>query len=236
MITFDQTFNRFFVSHFLSGVHGSLRTRVCRLANESKYFNQAISTCLEFSNQGSNTNSSILGNPHSSSSNNTALNSMGHSSCTAPGSTSSMPNCFLLITLSEASAVLIRLIDPVMCREQPDGRVNRFVSSAEGCLNSGPIADKVLPVRNQGMNLPGPARHWSDYLTAHFIWTMGHTVPERVSSLIKPVFLYRTVRCCVDKLTRIACLKRQQDLVTTGDTQPEEVSTLNAILMLAYLS
>uniref|UniRef100_A0A183AH49 Sin3a_C domain-containing protein n=1 Tax=Echinostoma caproni TaxID=27848 RepID=A0A183AH49_9TREM len=67
-----------------------------------------------------------------------------------------------------------------------------------------------------------PARHWSDYLYAHLLWTSGY-MPHNVARHIRPVFLYRTVRRCMNALTRAAYRRRQQELVDTGDTQPEEL-------------
>ncbi|VDK87216.1 unnamed protein product [Dibothriocephalus latus] len=70
------------------------------------------------------------------------------------------------------------------------------------------------------------ARHWYDYLAKYLLlpgcWTAG-PLSSSVLARIRPVFLYRNVKRCVNRLTQQAVLRRQQELITTGDPQPEEM-------------
>ncbi|KAF5398402.1 Histone deacetylase interacting [Paragonimus heterotremus] len=201
---------------FSSGVCGPLCTRVCRLANEAAYRAQALSLTASFANSSgssnqSGSNTSISGG-QTNGGGSTAVTSMN------------IPNCYAMVMLTEASTLLIRLVLP---STTPEGCESGIISHSCPAAHQSfhPVAstldrDHTLSKRIICSN--APARHWHDYLTAHLVWTLGY-VPQSIITLIRPVFLYRTVRRCVKALTQRACRKRQQQLIDTGDTQPEEL-------------
>ncbi|TGZ73185.1 hypothetical protein CRM22_001663 [Opisthorchis felineus] len=195
-------------------IRGPLCTRVCRLANEAAYRSQAlavISSCHGQSGGSNWTQPSSAGPVGSCSQTNNSNQSISASN--------NIPNCYAIVMLSEASTMLIRLISPTVGSAAYDSSTVPHVCSsthrpAYPAPSSAPSASSVAP--------SGPARHWFDYLNAHLVWTIGY-VPRDVYSHIRPVFLYRTVRRCVKALTYAAYRRRQQQLVETGDTQPEEL-------------
>lgn len=195
-------------------IRGPLCTRVCRLANEAAYRSQAlaiISSCHGQSG-GSNWTQPIPVGPVGSC-------SQTNSSNQSVGASNNIPNCYAIVMLSEASTMLIRLISPTVGSAGYDSSTVPHVClsshrPAYPAPSSAPSTSSVAP--------SGPARHWFGYLNAHLVWTIGY-VPRDVYSHIRPVFLYRTVRRCVKALTYAAYRRRQQQLVETGDTQPEEL-------------
>ncbi|KAH8859954.1 Paired amphipathic helix protein Sin3a [Schistosoma japonicum] len=211
-----------------SNVCGPLYTRVCRLANESAYHSQAMSICSAFAganascNVGSSSGTTFVSN-----------NSQSNTITTSNSNNSSWPNCFLIVVLSEASTMLIRLIKPVhstQCEGEkghdlcfPYSGHTNFIPHSLSVSSIDPgITDRKIHLHNENFK-PNPSiRHWYDYLTTHLSWTIGY-VPHSICSRIRPVFLYRNVRRCVNALTRNALQRRQQLLIDTGDVQPEEV-------------
>ncbi|GAA56196.1 paired amphipathic helix protein Sin3a [Clonorchis sinensis] len=197
------------------GIRGPLCTRVCRLANEAAYRSQAlavISSCHGQSGGSNWTQPGPVGPVGSCSQTNNSNQSVSASN--------NIPNCYAIVMLSEASTMLIRLISPTVGSAGYDSSTVPHVClsshrPAYPAPSSAPSASSVAP--------SGPARHWFDYLNAHLVWTIGY-VPRDVYSHIRPVFLYRTVRRCVKALTYAAYRRRQQQLVETGDTQPEEAT------------
>ncbi|CAL8109151.1 unnamed protein product [Calicophoron daubneyi] len=205
-----------------SGVRGPLCTRACRLVNEAAYRVQAIAVCNLFAGQTGG-NFSVTGN---------GGNGMGTGHGNGNGSNGfspALPNCYALVMLKEASTMLIRLIEPSIHSDKCDVESAQHVCpvshQAHWNVHTSQASEspsKLAADEKRGLGLDKPARHWFDYLAAHLIWTLGY-VPHNIGSRIRPVFLYRTVRRCVNALTRRAYLRRQQQLVETGDTQPEEI-------------
>uniref|UniRef100_A0A5K4F1Y2 HDAC_interact domain-containing protein n=1 Tax=Schistosoma mansoni TaxID=6183 RepID=A0A5K4F1Y2_SCHMA len=210
-----------------SNVCGPLYTRVCRLANESAYYSQAMSICSAFAgaNGSCNVGSSSGIFPSSTSQNNTNV--------TSNSNTTSWPNCFLIVVLSESSTMLIRLMKPVHSTklEGEKSYDSCFPYSSHATLNPHSllvssedpgIVDREVHLHRENLKSNLSIRHWYDYLTTYLSWTIGY-VPHSICSRIRPVFLYRNVRRCVNALTRDALQRRQQLLVDTGDIQPEEI-------------
>lgn len=77
-------------------------------------------------------------------------------------------------------------------------------------------------------------RHWYDYLARYLLipgcWTAG-PVPANLLARVRPVFLYKNLRRCVNKMMTQAIERRKQEIITTGDPQPEEVGFLNHVLL-----
>ncbi|TPP64857.1 Paired amphipathic helix protein Sin3a [Fasciola gigantica] len=205
-----------------SGIRGPLRTRVCRMANEANYRIQALSVCSEFAGpSGSNANLSnnIIVPSHSSG----ALNG----NATSTGLPQTLPNCYALVMLNEASTMLIRLVIPTTCpstcdaaETPPQPCMVHHMPHWPTCITQQSASTDCTG--NVGLFHQTPARHWADYMNAHLLWTTGY-MPHNIARHIRPVFLYRTVRRCMNALTRTAYRRRQQELVDTGDTQPEEL-------------
>lgn len=196
------------------------------MTNEASYRNQALSICAEFSGPG--------GSNANLSNNSTALS---HSSGTSNGNTTSsgslqtLPNCYALVMLNEASTMLIRLVAPTTCPPNCDIAETQLRSCMVHHMVHWPSCaiqqstSTMDSSGNVGLFHQTPARHWADYMNAHLLWTTGY-MPQNIARNIRPVFLYRTVRRCMNALMRTAYRRRQQELVETGDTQPEEVSKI----------
>lgn len=200
---------------------------MCRLANESAYHSQAMTICSAFAgaNGSCNVGSSSGTFPSSTSQNNTNV--------TSNSNTNSWPNCFLMVVLSESSTMLIRLMKPMHSTkiEGEKSYDSCFPHSGHTKLNPHSllvtsddpgIVDGEVRLHRENLKSNFSIRHWYDYLTTHLSWTIGY-VPHSICSRIRPVFLYRNVRRCVNALTHDALQRRQQLLVDTGDIQPEEV-------------
>ncbi|CAH8841345.1 unnamed protein product [Trichobilharzia szidati] len=216
-----------------SDVCGPLYTRVCRLANESAYHSQAMAICSSFA--GTNSSCNVGSGPGNSYSSNTAgqsnTNTFNNNNNNANNNNNninnpnSWPNCYLIVVLSEASTMLIRLMKPAhptKC-ESEKGHDACFYSNHINFIpsdTSNPSDREFL--HREKLKSGVSIRHWHDYLTTHLSWTLGY-VPHNICSRILPVFLYRTVRRCVNALTRTALQRRQQLVIQTGDTQPEEI-------------
>ncbi|KAA3680626.1 paired amphipathic helix protein Sin3a [Paragonimus westermani] len=184
---------------FFSGVCGPLCTRVCRLANEAAYRAQALSLTASFANSsgGSNqsgSNTSISGG-QTNGGGSTAVTSMN------------IPNCYAMVMLTEASTLLIRLVLPTITPEGCDlGIISHSCPAThQGFHPATTTLDRDHTLSKRIICSNAPARHWHDYLRAHLVWTLG------------------TVRRCVKALAQRAFRKRQQQLIDTGDTQPEEL-------------
>ncbi len=159
---------------------------------------------------------------------------------------SNVPNCFSLVMLRQASKLLIRLLEPQVilnCCLMPS-----YAPPPQPAVTVGDLP-VVVPVPTPRPE-PSPeeqaqtaralerlaakpdaeARHWHDYLARYVhtpgCWAAGLPRSASFCARVRPVFLYRNVRRCVDRLTQKAVRRRQQELVDTGDTQPEEVRFL----------
>lgn len=252
-----------------SNIHGHLHNRFCRLASEKAYYLQAMTLCSSYTNGTSNNtvpvsstvSTSGSGSCSTNNSNSGVLNnnvgSNGLSSSNNGGNCFNQPNCYLMVMMSEASSVFIRLMHPISLNKC-DKAKNHLVCHSHTCnshmipmdvhndedgdiINNNHLSDIVhndgiistngvspayvdqkLVLHRKHFKVDSPIRHWYDYLTVHLSWTLGY-VPHNIFSRIRPVFLYRTVRRCINSLTKEALVRRQQELVDTGDTQPEEV-------------
>ncbi|KAF8569084.1 hypothetical protein P879_01231 [Paragonimus westermani] len=204
------------VTSQFNGVCGPLCTRVCRLANEAAYRAQALSLTASFANSsgGSNqsgSNTSISGG-QTNGGGSTAVTSMN------------IPNCYAMVMLTEASTLLIRLVLPTITPEGCDSEIisHSCPATHQGFHQAATTLDRDHTMSKRIICSNAPARHWHDYLRAHLVWTLGY-VPQSIINLVRPVFLYRTVRRCVKALAQRAFRRRQQQLIDTGDTQPEEL-------------
>ncbi|CAH8605591.1 unnamed protein product [Dicrocoelium dendriticum] len=191
-----------------SSVRGPLCSRVCRLRSEAAYRTQALAVVNSFSNNGNSIGSSTQSG--------TAISSSGQGNG-CPSSSTNVPNCYAIVMLTEASALLIRLISPINIEGSLSDSMPHICNASHRDFNSGQPS-----LGKQSLTLDVPAKRWLDYLATHLVWTLGF-IPRDVVSRVRPVFLYRTVRRCIRSLTRSAYHRRRQELVDTGDTQPEEL-------------
>uniref|UniRef100_A0A0X3PJQ5 Histone deacetylase interacting domain-containing protein n=1 Tax=Schistocephalus solidus TaxID=70667 RepID=A0A0X3PJQ5_SCHSO len=196
-----------------NAICGPLKTRFMRLKEEARFRHNALAACLGFavSSSGTDTNGShfnsegILDRP------------------------TSVPNCYAMVMLRNASKFLIRLLDPsVVLNCTNDSHAPLCYSPVHMHPNTAPEEGvRATHALQRAINdSSAEARHWYDYLAKYLLlpgcWTAGPLSPS-VLARIRPVFLYRNVKRCVNRLTHQAVLRRQQELITTGDPQPEEI-------------
>ncbi|VEL20750.1 unnamed protein product [Protopolystoma xenopodis] len=176
--------------------------------------------------------------------------------------TAQPPNCYVIVTLKEASRMFIHLdmhyqhsLDqrrpPRPSRTSPEHLVSPGLSVGTDSSQSisfmhqsgNRVNDASLKLRAAAAaaaaavaleRLAGqpdaPARHWLDYLARYLClpsvgWSSTSVpISPRLCARIRPVFLYRNVKKCVDRLTRQAMHRRCRQLISTGDVQPEELA------------
>ncbi|BHF57887.1 Paired amphipathic helix protein Sin3a [Sparganum proliferum] len=196
-----------------NAICGPLKTRFMRLKEEARFRHNALAACLGFaiSSSGTDTNGSHFNN---------------EGILDRP---TSVPNCYAMVMLRNASKFLIRLLDPsVVLNCTSDTHAPRCYSPVHVHPNPAPEegARATRALQRAINDSSAEARHWYDYLARYLLlpgcWTAGPLSPS-VLARIRPVFLYRNVKRCVNRLTHQAVLRRQQELITTGDPQPEEV-------------
>ncbi|KAL7063042.1 hypothetical protein AAHC03_01798 [Spirometra sp. Aus1] len=168
-----------------NAICGPLKTRFMRLKEEARFRHNALAACLGFaiSSSGTDTNGSHFNN---------------EGILDRP---TSVPNCYAMVMLRNASKFLIRLLDPsVVLNCTNDTHAPRCYSPVHVHPNPAPEegARATRALQRAINDSSAEARHWYDYLA-------------------------RNVKRCVNRLTHQAVLRRQQELITTGDPQPEEV-------------
>ena len=207
----------------VNGICGPLRTRYYRLKDEINYQQAAFSACLEVVTSSTDDNSGLSN-----------ANEVGGNAQPTLPTCAQVPNCFTLVMLRQASKLLIRLQDPSYvistCVKGPRSShgIPPYSSTPHTIQPPSPTeevrASNALKRAKEGCDYE--IRHWYDYLARYLLipncWVAGPVSPALVAR-VRPVFLYRNVRRCVEQLTSQALERRKEDAVATVDPQPEEV-------------
>lgn len=207
----------------INDICGPLRTRYVRIRSEAKFQYSAFSLCLEqaaCANEGGDEE----GPP---------ANSAPEERAIPPPE--SIPNCFTIVMIRQASKLLIRLNDPhymintyLATPPQSDKSTEYRESDPRIVLPPSPNteikATRALKRAEEGDT--GEIRSWYDYLARYLLipgcWTAG-PISARLVAEVRPVFLYRNARKCVKELTKQAVERRTSEAVVNIDPQPEEV-------------
>ncbi|EUB64910.1 Paired amphipathic helix protein Sin3a [Echinococcus granulosus] len=210
-------------SPVINGICGPLRTRYSRLKDEAHYQQAAFSAYLEVA-VASNDDSGGLSN----------VDNVGSGAQPTFPSRSQVPNCYTLVMLRQASKLLIRLHDPTYV-------INTCVAAQQNPPEASayPSPPRIIPPPSPGEEARAASalkraevggeheiRHWYDYLARYLLipgcWMAG-PVSAALVARVRPVFLYRNVRRCVEQLTRQAVERKKEEAIATVDPQPEEV-------------
>ncbi|CDS40373.1 paired amphipathic helix protein sin3b [Echinococcus multilocularis] len=210
-------------SPVINGICGPLRTRYSRLKDEAHYQQAAFSAYLEVA-VASNDDSGGLSN----------VDNVGSGAQPTFPSRSQVPNCYTLVMLRQASKLLIRLHDPTYV-------INTCVAAQQNPPEASAYSPppRIIPPPSPGEEARAASalkraevgdeheiRHWYDYLARYLLipgcWMAG-PVSAALIARVRPVFLYRNVRRCVEQLTRQAVERKKEEAIATVDPQPEEV-------------
>eukprot|EP00108_Taenia_solium_P012029 TsM_001224800 transcript=TsM_001224800 gene=TsM_001224800 len=210
-------------SPVINGISGPLRTRYSRLKDEAHYQQTVFSAYLEVA-LASNDDSGALSNG----------NNVGSGAQPTIPSRSQVPNCYTLVMLRQASKLLIRLHDPTyvintcIAAQQNPHEVSAYSSPPRIIPppSPGEEARAASALKRAEVGDEHEIRHWYDYLARYLLipgcWMAG-PISAALVARVRPVFLYRNVRRCVEQLTRQAVERKKEEAIATVDPQPEEV-------------
>lgn len=212
-----------------------MRTRYSRLKDEAHYQQAVFSAYLEVA-LASNDDGGGLSNG----------NNVGSGAQPTIPSRSQVPNCYTLVMLRQASKLLIRLHDPTYVintcaaaqqnpHEAPAYSPPRIIPPP----SPGEEARAASALKRAEVGDEHEIRHWYDYLARYLLipgcWMAG-PISAALVARVRPVFLYRNVRRCVEQLTRQAVERRKEEAIATVDPQPEEVVIVFFVTCLHHFS